>query len=121
VAGLSHWIPVLVPGAAGKAIHVNGNFSMSPTQLHSFPPVVQQGILESFVRSLHSVFLLGVPIAVALFALTLLLKQTALRTASGLERPSEDLAMAGGMSGGGDAEFDEEFDEGVAGDGLPVL
>ncbi len=120
VAGLGHWIPVLVPGAAGKAIHVNGNFSMSPTELHSFPPPVQQGILESFVRSLHSVFLLGVPIAVVLFVLTLLLKQTALRTASGLERPSEDLAMGGGMSGGGDAEFDEEFDGGVVGDGLPA-
>jgi hypothetical protein len=114
VAGLSHWIPVLVPGAAGKSIHVNGSFSMSPTQLHAFPLPVQQGILESFVRSLHSVFLLGVPLAVVMFGLTLLLKQATLRTASGLERPSEDVAMAGGMSGAGDAELDE----GVVGSGL---
>jgi len=116
IAGLSHWIPVLVPGTSGQAIHVNGSFSMSPTQLHAFPPDVQQGILESFVRSLHSVFLLGVPIAVAMFGLTLLLKQNDLRTTSGLERPSEDLAMGGGMSGGGDAEFDE----GVMAGGMPV-
>ena len=114
VAGLSHWIPVLVPGAAGKSIHVNGSFSMSPTQLHAFPLPVQQGILESFVRSLHSVFLLGVPLAVVMFGLTLLLKQATLRTASGLDRPSEDVAMAGGMSGAGDAELDE----GVVGSGL---
>jgi len=116
IAGLSHWIVRLVPGAAAAGIHVNGSFSMSPTQLHAFPPDVQQGILESFVRSLHSVFLLGVPIAVAMFGLTLLLKQNDLRTTSGLERPSEDLAMGGGMSGGGDAEFDE----GVMAGGMPV-
>jgi len=44
------------------------------------------------------------------------LKQNDLRTTSGLERPSEDLAMGGGMSGGGDAEFDE----GVMAGGMPV-
>jgi EmrB/QacA subfamily drug resistance transporter len=116
IAGLSHWIPVLVPGAAAKSIHVHGSFSMSPAQLHAFPTPVQHGILESFVRSLHSVFLLGVPLAVAMFVLTLLLKPEKLRTASGLERPSEDLAMGGGMSGAGDAELDE----GVIGSGLAV-
>jgi EmrB/QacA subfamily drug resistance transporter len=107
VAGLTHWIPVLVPGAAASSIHVNGSFSMSPIRLHAFPPAVQHGILESFVRSLHSVFLLGVPLAVVMFTLALFLKEVRLRTASGLERPSEDLAMGGGMSGSGDAEFDE--------------
>jgi EmrB/QacA subfamily drug resistance transporter len=107
VAGLTHWIPALVPGAAASSIHVNGSFSMSPAQLHTFPPEVQHGILESFVRSLHSVFLLGVPLAVVMFTLALFLKEVRLRTASGLERPSEDLAMGGGMSGPGDAEFDE--------------
>ncbi len=107
VAGLTHWIPALVPGAAASSIHVNGSFSMSPSQLHAFPPDVQHGILESFVRSLHSVFLLGVPLAAVMFTLTLFLKEVRLRTASGLERPSEDLAMAGGLSGAGDAEFDE--------------
>jgi len=107
IAGLSHWIPVLVPGAASKAIHVKGSFSMSRAQLHSFPPAVQHGILESFVRSLHSVFLLGVPIAVGMFVLALFLKEIRLRSTSGLERPSEDVGMAGGMAGAGDAEFDE--------------
>jgi len=114
IAALGHWIPKLVPGAPAQGIHVNGSFSMSPAQLHAFPPAVQQGVLESYVRSLHSVFLLGVPLAAGLFCLSLLLKQTDLRTHSGLERPSEDLAMGGGLSGGGDAEFDE----GVLGTGL---
>jgi EmrB/QacA subfamily drug resistance transporter len=115
IAGLSHWIPVLVPGAAAKSIHVSGQFSMSPAQLHAYPTPVQHGILESFVRSLHSVFLLGVPLAVAMLVLTLLLKEVRLRTSSGLERPSEDLAAAGGMPGVGDAQADREaFGGGVA-------
>jgi len=107
IAGLTHWIPALVPGAAASTIHVSGSFSMSPSQLHAFPPGVQHGILESFVRSLHSVFLLGVPLAVVMFALALFLKEVRLRSTSGLERPSEDVAMGGGMSGAGDAELDE--------------
>ncbi len=43
IARLSHWIASLVPGANGSSIHVNGSFSMSPAQLHTFPPAVQHG------------------------------------------------------------------------------
>ncbi len=116
IAGLSHWISVLVPGAAAAGIHVHGSFSMSRTELHSFPPRVQYGILDSFVRSLHTVFLVGVPIAVAMLVATLFLKQLPLRSSSGLERPSEDLAMSMGEVGSADAEIDEGFVDG----GLPV-
>lgn len=94
-----------MPGAAAKGLHVHGSFSMSPAQLRAFPPAVQHGILESFVRSLNSVFLLGVPLAAVMFGFTLLLKQVTLRTASGLERPSEDIALAGGEAGTGDADL----------------
>ena len=84
IAGLSHWIPVLVPGAAAAGIHVHGSFSMSPAELHAFPPHVQYGILDSFVRSLHTVFLLGVPIASVMLVFTLFLKQVPLRSMAGL-------------------------------------
>ena len=114
VAGLTHWIPLLVPGAAAAGIHVNGNFSMSPAELHAFPPPVQHGILDSFVRSLHTVFLVGVPIAAVTCVATLFLKQLPLRSASGLQRPSEDLAMSMGEVGSADAEIDE----GVLGGGV---
>jgi EmrB/QacA subfamily drug resistance transporter len=106
IAGLGHWIPVLVPGAAAKAIHVTGSFSMSPTQLHAFPVAVQHGILESFVRSLHTMFLVGVPVAAVMFALTFFIREVKLRTSSGLERPSEDVALTGGLPGSADAELD---------------
>ena len=116
IAGLAHWIPRLVPGAAATHIHVNGSFSMSPAELHAFPPEVQHGILDSFVRSLHTVFLVGVPIAVVMFVGTLFLKQLPLRSASGLQRPSEDLAMSMGEVGSADAEIDE----GVLGGSVPL-
>jgi len=116
IAGLGHWIPALVPGAAADGIHVHGNFSMSPTELHAFPPHVQYGILDSFVRSLHTVFLVGVPIAVVMLGVTCFLKQMPLRSTSGLERPSEDLAMSLGEVGTADAEADVA----VIDRGLPI-
>ena len=116
IAGLGHWIPLLVPGAVSKSIHVSGSFSMSPTRLHTFPVAVQHGILESFVRSLHTMFLVGVPVAAATFALTLFLREMKLRTKSGLERPIEDVAMAGGAPGSADAEIDQ----GVVGSGAII-
>ena len=106
IAGLSRWIPVLVPGAAASGIHVHGNFAMSPAELHSFPPHVRYGILDAFVRSLHTVFLVGVPIAFGMFVAALFLKQLPLRSTSGLERPSEDLAMSMAEVGSADAEMD---------------
>jgi EmrB/QacA subfamily drug resistance transporter len=116
IAGLGHWIPLLVPGAESKSLHVSGSFSMSPTLLHTFPVAVQHGILESFVRSLHTMFLVGVPVAAATFVLTLFLREVKLRTKSGLERPSEDVAMAGGAPGSADAEIDQ----GVLGSGAII-
>ena len=109
IAGLNHWIPVLVPGATAYGIHVKGNFSMSSAEIHQFPPHVQYGVLESFVRSLHTVFLIGVPLAVLMLVATLFLKEVPLRSTSGLNRPSEDLAMSMGEVGPSDAEFDEGY------------
>ena len=59
------------------------------------------------MRSLHTVFLVGVPIAVVMLIAALFLKQLPLRSDSGLERPSEDLAMSMGEVGSSDAEIDE--------------
>ena len=126
IAGLSHWIPVLVPGVAASGIHVNGTFSMSPKQLHSFPPAVQHGILDSFVRSLHTVFLIGVPVAALMLGASFFLKQHSLRSSSGLERPSEDLAMSMGEVGSADADLDRHapvrsgYDDGIVDHGVSI-
>ncbi len=106
VSSLAHWIPIEVPGASGVNLHVQQNFTMTPAELHHFPGPVEQGIINAFVHAINEVYLLGIPIAVAMFLMTLLLKQVPLRTASGLNRPSEDIALAGGEAGSGDAEAD---------------
>lgn len=94
---------------------------MSPAELHSFPPHVQYGILDSFVRSLHTVFLVGVPIACGMFVAALFLKQLPLRSSSGLERPSEDLAMSMGEVGSAGAEMETTgSNDGAHGRGLQV-
>ncbi len=58
--------------------------------------------------------------AVVMFALTLLLKEVRLRTNSGLERPSEDVAMTGAMAGSADAEADAEVEDGAFGTGVAI-
>jgi hypothetical protein len=52
--------------------------------------------------------------------LTLLLKEVRLRTTSGLERPSEDVALTGAMAGSADAEADAEAEEGKGAFGTGV-
>ncbi|HXW39299.1 MAG TPA: MDR family MFS transporter [Acidimicrobiales bacterium] len=106
IAGLNHWIPLLVPGAASASIHVNGSFSMSRTQLATYPPTVQHGILEAFVRSLHSMFLIGVPVALVMLVGAVLLKQVRLRTSSALERSGQET--------GGDAAVSADVSEAAA-------
>jgi len=56
-----------------------------------------------------------------MFLAALFLKQLPLRSTSGLERPSEDLAMSMGEVGSADAEMDTAgFNIGDHGRGLPV-
>jgi len=75
----------------------DGNFSMSPKELHAFPPHVQYGILDSFVRSLHTVFPDRVPIACVMLVGDPV-PEAASRSGRcpGLQRPSEDLAYVDG-------------------------
>jgi len=51
---------------------------------------------------------------VAMLVATLFLKQLPLRSTSGLERPSEDLAMSMGEVGSADSEIDEGVLDGAA-------
>jgi len=68
---LGHWLPLLVHGRTRFSL--SSSFSITPKALHALTPAVRAGVVESFVRSLHVVFLVGVPVAgiAFLFALTL--------------------------------------------------
>jgi EmrB/QacA subfamily drug resistance transporter len=61
LARLDHFLPMLVPG---QSIDVD-SLQADPDQLAAMSPAVREGIIESFSRSLSSVFLVGVPFAIA--------------------------------------------------------
>lgn len=60
----------------------------SPQTLLSLPPDVLEGVREAFTLSLHSVFILAVPLALLAFALSWLLPHVDLKERS--EEPSEE-------------------------------
>ncbi|HUI04267.1 MAG TPA: MDR family MFS transporter [Acidimicrobiales bacterium] len=76
-ARLGYWLPRLVPAHSG--LNLSQSFTITPQALHALPPAVHAGVTESFVRSLHLVFLVGVPLAVVALACALGLRELPLR------------------------------------------
>lgn len=78
---LTYHLQQTVPGA--KSLHLTAsNLSAAPKVLQALPPTIHQGILEAFARSFHDVFLFGIPFAVAAFLVSLLLRETPLKTST---------------------------------------
>jgi len=72
VSRLGFWLPRLVPAHSGLSL--SQSFTITPKQLRVLPPTVRAGVVDSFVRSLHVVFLVGIPLAGLAFVCALLLK-----------------------------------------------
>jgi len=72
-ANLTH----LVPLDALQRYH--GVLQGTPQQIHGLPQPVLHGVLESFVRSYHVIFLVAVPFALVAFFLALALPELPLR------------------------------------------
>ncbi len=64
----------------------------SPAVLAQLPPAVHAGYIHAFAASLHTVFLIAVPITAVAFALTFLLKEVPLRKTSTAPNPADSLA-----------------------------
>jgi hypothetical protein len=71
VSRLGFWLPRLVPAHSGLSL--SQSFTITPSALRRLPPTVRAGVVESFVRSLHVVFMVGIPLAglALLFSLVL--------------------------------------------------
>jgi EmrB/QacA subfamily drug resistance transporter len=83
-SGLAERLANLAPaGVAVDPAAVQGG----PDALRSLPPAAHAAVVEAFARSLHSVFLAAVPIALAGFVIVLFLKELPLRDSAhvGLE------------------------------------
>jgi EmrB/QacA subfamily drug resistance transporter len=78
VARLDHWLPRLVPDGA---LVDSSSLRDSPRQILELPDAVRTGIVDSFSRSLHVVFLAGIPACVIAFILALWVPEFPLRSA----------------------------------------
>ena len=76
-ARLGYWLPRLVPAHSG--LNLSQAFTITPKALHALPRAVHAGVTESFVRSLHVVFIVGIPLALVAFVCALSLKEMPLR------------------------------------------
>ncbi len=63
----------------------------SPAAILALPPAVRAPVVEAFARSIDTVFLVGVPIAIVGFAITLLLREVPLRSSA----PAQVESVAG--------------------------
>jgi len=71
-------LPKYLPPVALRAVR-GGNVSATPAQLDALPPAIHHGYVLAFSDSLHAVFLIGAPVAMFAFVLTLFLKDLPLR------------------------------------------
>ncbi len=70
----------------------NGTQGSSPAALAKLPPAVHHGYQQAYASSLHTVFLVAVPIAAVAFGLSWLLKEVPLRQTSKAPNPAQTLA-----------------------------
>ncbi|MUL40373.1 MFS transporter [Streptomonospora sp. PA3] len=64
------------PGTADLADSAGG----SPDAIHALPPAAQDAVITAFSNAMHTVFVLGMPIAAAAFVIVLFFKQIPLRS-----------------------------------------
>jgi hypothetical protein len=62
----------------------------SPKVLDKLPPLIHQGILEAFVKSLHVVFLFAIPFAAVAIIFALILPEKPLRSVAAIAGGSKE-------------------------------
>jgi EmrB/QacA subfamily drug resistance transporter len=75
---LAYNLPKLLPAAAAKSVDF-ARVIGSPEQIKKLPPVVQHGVILSLAHGIHVLFLMAVPLVLAAFCVTFLLKEIPLR------------------------------------------
>jgi EmrB/QacA subfamily drug resistance transporter len=77
-SGLRHWLPLTLHGHTAAGINPQG-IQTSPGRIHSLAPAVQRAIAHAVAHSLHDVFLVAAPIALAGMLVVTLLRERPLR------------------------------------------
>ena len=86
VGRLDAWLPRLLPGRHLTA--ATASSLADPSRLRRLPPPLRVGITESFVQSLHAVFIAGIPMLVVALIVALCLKEIPLGSRSAIDRKS---------------------------------
>jgi EmrB/QacA subfamily drug resistance transporter len=76
---LSHNLAALLPASAAGGSLGSGSLTAGPAAIRRLPPDVQHAVILALARSIHVVFLAAVPLAVAAFLVTWLLREIPLR------------------------------------------
>lgn len=96
VSGLRHWLPEKLPGAGRLPAGIDpSGIQASPGRIHGLAPAVQHGVAQAVANSLHDVFLLAAPVALAGFLIVALLRERPLRSASAGPRKEPDAPEIG--------------------------
>jgi EmrB/QacA subfamily drug resistance transporter len=77
-AGLRHWLPVELHGRTARGITAAG-VQATPGRIHMLAPAVQHAVAQAVGHSLHDVFLVAAPIALAGALIVTLLPERPLR------------------------------------------
>jgi EmrB/QacA subfamily drug resistance transporter len=85
-AGLRHWLPIELAGHTARGISATA-IQTTPGRIHALHPAVQHALAHAIGNSLHDVFLVAAPIALAGVVIVALLPERPLRgrTAPGAE------------------------------------
>jgi MFS family permease len=77
-AGLRHWLPLELAGRTARGISPDG-IQATPGRIHALRPVVEHAVAHAVGNSLHDVFLVAAPIALAGAVIVTLLPERPLR------------------------------------------
>jgi MFS family permease len=97
---LTHNLEVLVPASARANVDV-GALTAGSSTLDKLPPAVRDGVIQSLANAIHVVFLWAIPLAVAAFGVTWLLRELPLREhahiGGAIEEAGEELLVGFGQ------------------------
>ncbi len=89
---LSYYLPRLVPAGASGKLDAQ-TLTASPTAIRRLPPPIQHGVIDALAKSIHVVFLFGVPLLVVAFFITWLLPEVPLRETAHLTVPVDEAGV----------------------------
>ncbi len=87
-AQLTKNLPKYLPATVMKTLN-SGNIAASPSALDHLPAPIKYGFTQAFSHSLHTVFLVAVPIAAVAFLLSLAVKEVPLRKSAFVDADTE--------------------------------